>query len=266
MLKPAFIVEHDHRGNDTAGLCDLVRKPSRILGDGHATRLQLAALRPPGLRASFDFEERLVLMVLELMAGIRGGPNACELGNGDVDALDDLRRFEVLPTRPPRDWSCGHCVVDADPSPLRRGDQRRPCGEPSGVAKGGTDDRESAPGPTSSQELSGLASAEITKRSPTKSRFPQWLSHIGGSVRAGLRLIEFRRTPEVIESGREQGFVLPPDVTAWLPANHLAWLVNRERQDQSTPSVVRRRAVRPLSDLTAKGRTREDQCRRRQIT
>ena len=28
-----------------------------------------------------------------------------------------------------------------------------------------------------------------------------------------------------IESGREQGFLLPPDVRDWLPADHLAWLV-----------------------------------------
>jgi transposase len=28
-----------------------------------------------------------------------------------------------------------------------------------------------------------------------------------------------------IESRREQGFLLPPDVRAWLPADHLAWFV-----------------------------------------
>src|SRR5436309_1442471 len=28
-----------------------------------------------------------------------------------------------------------------------------------------------------------------------------------------------------IESGREQGFLLPPDVRGWLPADHLAWFV-----------------------------------------
>src|SRR5947207_13332768 len=28
-----------------------------------------------------------------------------------------------------------------------------------------------------------------------------------------------------IESGREQGFLLPPDVREWLPADHLAWFV-----------------------------------------
>src|SRR5437764_3768437 len=28
-----------------------------------------------------------------------------------------------------------------------------------------------------------------------------------------------------IESGREQGFLLPPDVRDWLPADHLAWFV-----------------------------------------
>src|SRR5918997_3942532 len=28
-----------------------------------------------------------------------------------------------------------------------------------------------------------------------------------------------------IEGWREQGFLLPPDVREWLPANHLAWFV-----------------------------------------
>jgi transposase len=28
-----------------------------------------------------------------------------------------------------------------------------------------------------------------------------------------------------IESGREQGFLLPPDVREWLPADHLSWFV-----------------------------------------
>jgi transposase len=28
-----------------------------------------------------------------------------------------------------------------------------------------------------------------------------------------------------IESRREQGFLLPPDVREWLPADHLAWFV-----------------------------------------
>jgi len=28
-----------------------------------------------------------------------------------------------------------------------------------------------------------------------------------------------------IESGREQGFLLPPDVRDWLAADHLAWFV-----------------------------------------
>src|SRR5437763_15175853 len=28
-----------------------------------------------------------------------------------------------------------------------------------------------------------------------------------------------------IESGREQGFLLPPDVRDWLPGDHLAWFV-----------------------------------------
>jgi len=28
-----------------------------------------------------------------------------------------------------------------------------------------------------------------------------------------------------IDSGREQGFLLPPDVRDWLPADHLAWFV-----------------------------------------
>ena len=28
-----------------------------------------------------------------------------------------------------------------------------------------------------------------------------------------------------IESRREQGFLLPPDVRDWLPADHLAWFV-----------------------------------------
>jgi hypothetical protein len=28
-----------------------------------------------------------------------------------------------------------------------------------------------------------------------------------------------------IESCREQGFLLPPDVRDWLPAEHLAWFV-----------------------------------------
>ena len=28
-----------------------------------------------------------------------------------------------------------------------------------------------------------------------------------------------------IESSREQGFLLPPDVRDWLPADHLAWFV-----------------------------------------
>jgi hypothetical protein len=28
-----------------------------------------------------------------------------------------------------------------------------------------------------------------------------------------------------IEGRREQGFLLPPDVREWLPADHLAWFV-----------------------------------------
>ena len=34
-----------------------------------------------------------------------------------------------------------------------------------------------------------------------------------------------------IESGREQGFLLPPDVRDWLPADHLAWFVIDAVQD-----------------------------------
>ena len=29
----------------------------------------------------------------------------------------------------------------------------------------------------------------------------------------------------LIESRREQGFLLPPDMREWLPADHLAWFV-----------------------------------------
>ena len=44
-----------------------------------------------------------------------------------------------------------------------------------------------------------------------------------GSVRPGY---DHSGMPQnFIESGREQGFLLPPDVREWLPADHLAWFV-----------------------------------------
>jgi hypothetical protein len=32
-------------------------------------------------------------------------------------------------------------------------------------------------------------------------------------------------TERLLESRREQGFLLPPDVRDWLPVDHLAWFV-----------------------------------------
>ena len=39
------------------------------------------------------------------------------------------------------------------------------------------------------------------------------------------RLTQFWMPQNFIESRREQGFLLPPDVREWLPADHLAWFV-----------------------------------------
>jgi transposase len=45
----------------------------------------------------------------------------------------------------------------------------------------------------------------------------------GGSVRPGYERSGMAQN--FIEGGREQGFLLPPDVRGWLPADHLAWFV-----------------------------------------
>src|SRR4051794_29793096 len=44
-----------------------------------------------------------------------------------------------------------------------------------------------------------------------------------GSVRAGQE--HSGMAQNFIEGRREQGFLLPPDVREWLPADHLAWFV-----------------------------------------
>jgi hypothetical protein len=44
-----------------------------------------------------------------------------------------------------------------------------------------------------------------------------------GSVRPGQEHSGMGQN--FIEGRREQGFLLPPDVREWLPADHLAWLV-----------------------------------------
>jgi hypothetical protein len=43
------------------------------------------------------------------------------------------------------------------------------------------------------------------------------------AVRGGRWNIDMAQN--FIESCREQGFLLPPDVREWLPADHLAWFV-----------------------------------------
>jgi hypothetical protein len=44
-----------------------------------------------------------------------------------------------------------------------------------------------------------------------------------GSVRPGQE--HSGMAQNFVESRREQGFLLPPDVREWLPADHLAWFV-----------------------------------------
>jgi hypothetical protein len=44
-----------------------------------------------------------------------------------------------------------------------------------------------------------------------------------GSVRLGYEHCGMAQ--KFIEGCREQGFLLPPDVREWLPADHLAWFV-----------------------------------------
>ena len=39
------------------------------------------------------------------------------------------------------------------------------------------------------------------------------------------RLTELRYATEFVESRREPGFLLPPDVRDWLLADHVAWFV-----------------------------------------
>jgi hypothetical protein len=43
------------------------------------------------------------------------------------------------------------------------------------------------------------------------------------SVRGGED--DFAVAQNFIECGREQAFLLPPDIREWLPENHLAWTV-----------------------------------------
>ena len=47
-----------------------------------------------------------------------------------------------------------------------------------------------------------------------------------------------------IESRREQGFLLPPDVREWLPADHLAWFVIDAAADMELSAVLCRLPVR----------------------
>jgi hypothetical protein len=54
-------------------------------------------------------------------------------------------------------------------------------------------------------------------------RNARWLSHKG--VPSG-RLDGIRAVPQnFIECDREQGFLIPPSLRDWLPADHLAWFV-----------------------------------------
>ena len=41
-----------------------------------------------------------------------------------------------------------------------------------------------------------------------------------------------------IECRREQGFLLPPDVREWLPADHLAWFVIDAVADMELDGVL----------------------------
>jgi transposase len=60
-------------------------------------------------------------------------------------------------------------------------------------------------------------------RPPADSSVSSRLSRKGGSVRAGQWNAGMPQN--FIEGRREQGFLLPPDVREWLPADHLAWFV-----------------------------------------
>jgi hypothetical protein len=42
-----------------------------------------------------------------------------------------------------------------------------------------------------------------------------------------------------IEGCREQGFLLPPDVREWLPADHLAWFVIDAVADMNSTRLCR---------------------------
>src|SRR5687768_15093553 len=58
-----------------------------------------------------------------------------------------------------------------------------------------------------------------------RTRRPQGTEAVAqtGSVRSGYE--HSGMAQNFIEGRREQGFLLPPDVRDWLPADHLAWFV-----------------------------------------
>jgi hypothetical protein len=52
-----------------------------------------------------------------------------------------------------------------------------------------------------------------------------------------------------IEGRREQGFLLPPDVREWLPADHLAWFVI-----DAVAKWICRRSMPPIGPMVMAGR------------
>ena len=72
---------------------------------------------------------------------------------------------------------------------------------------------DTAPSPGDAGGRSGRERALPTRRGCRAKVFRPW------------RLRNFGMPQNFIECGREQAFLLPPDVRDWLPADHLAWFV-----------------------------------------
>jgi Transposase domain (DUF772) len=80
------------------------------------------------------------------------------------------------------------------------------------------DDSSSAIGPSVRCSVTSLKRSRLRR-----GRFLPRLSHKGDSVRHVQHI--FGMPQNFIESRCEQGFLLPPDVREWLPADHFAWFL-----------------------------------------
>lgn len=95
-MEPAVVIEYDHPRHSAPAQLDVVGELGDVDGNRLATSLEPAAAVRPALEAPLDLEERLVAVGLETGAGVGAFAERREVGYGDIDAMLQLRRFEVV--------------------------------------------------------------------------------------------------------------------------------------------------------------------------